>query len=147
MTIDPEQRFITECAKIAGLETNVKSIKSSIKKLSKKLDELQIQGFYDQIAALDKKITELKENLLSTQYLLAIERIEIDELHLLEAARLKLSKSDPNNYLRVKEHILIEYTKAEENIKNSEEPLRVSIKFRKHCADYSKEQNLGAFRD
>ena len=145
MEIDPEKRFITECAKIAGLETNVKSFKRKLKELSDRLDALEIQGFYDQIAALNKKNDELTINLLKTQRELAHERINSLQLHIIQHIESRLT-NDNSLRQKVREHVLLEVAKATTQIVSSPEPIKIANLFRDFCKKISKENKLGVFR-
>jgi multidrug resistance efflux pump len=147
MEIDPEGRFLKECAKIEGLEADVKSIKRNLKKLSLKVDNLEIQGFYDQIAALDKRIGALERGMLDTQRTVAFNESDIVQVQMVDVASRKLQSKDPALYREIREHIIAEMAKTKLQIYSSSEPLTVSEQFRIHCVAYSKEHSLGVFRD
>jgi hypothetical protein len=143
--IDPEQRFITGCAKIAGLEAGVKNLKSGLKKLSDRLDALEIQGFYDQITALNKKNDELASNLLETQRALAHERTNFLQLHMTQQIGLHFKNDNPLRQ-KLREDVLLRAAEATTEITSSPEPLKIANRFRKGCQDISKENHLSAFR-
>ena len=144
MEIDPEQRFITECAKIAGLESSVKSLKLAVKKLSKQLDELQIQDFYKQIGTLNTRIDEMQKTTGSQSSRLhqdegSLARLFINH-HLLWALWYLIPRQDivieavnANACIQlVRESAFV----ATEQTRHVNEPLPVVDKWYTECRDY-----------
>jgi protein subunit release factor A len=127
--------------RLKKLETNVKSLKSSHKKLFNKFNEIEIQDFHDQIQALNKRIDNLERNLLNTQRVLAYFYIDDYQAHMLR--EVEDQRMNPN----VRETIVIEQTKVREKVETSTEPLKIVYEFAQFCAKYSKQMGIRAFRD
>jgi len=153
MEIDPEGKFLKECAKIEAVEADVEKLQGYIKKLraeNKKLSEqisgFEIQGFHNQLAALNNKISAMETSILKTQRTMAFDQLDAVQLHMIENARLQL-KEYPSILRRVREHVIAEMAKVNVLIDSSSEPLEVAAQFRKDCVDYSNEHKLKVFRD
>lgn len=139
MTKDDFQSIIIE--RVRKLDKEVKSIKVQQKNQFKKLEVVDIQGFHDQIQALDKRIDRLEENMLYTQRILAKFIINIYQLNMQE--EVQREHMNPN----VRETIIVEQTKAAKDVELSSEPIRVALKFIEFCIKYSKQVGIEVFRD
>jgi hypothetical protein len=129
--------------RLGKLDKTVKSLKASNKKLSEKFDDIEIQGFHDQIQALNKRIDSIEGNILSLERVVAVIRIEATQLHMLQA----IGKADSPNRIENREHIISEHSKMKQQIIASSDPLSLMFQFDKDCTDYSKKQNLKAYRE
>jgi predicted nuclease with TOPRIM domain len=153
MEIDPEEKFLREYAKIEALEAdveilqgNIKKLRAENKKLSEKISGFEIQGFNEQIAALDKKVYDLGKSILLTQRMVAFDRANTLQLHMIQIADIQFGKgTTPQQAIR--EHMIAEMAKVTVAVESSSEPLEIATKFRIDCVEYSKKMHLKSFRE
>jgi predicted RNase H-like nuclease (RuvC/YqgF family) len=130
------------------LQKDVKSLKSTHKKLANKFDNIEIQDFHNQIQAIDKRIRalelqiqELRETVRYTQLMLARFEMDFLQLHVNQTAEQQGKTSE------IREHVLVAFTNAINQAANSTEPMKVVIEFRKHLKTYANEHRIKAFLD
>jgi hypothetical protein len=65
--IDPETALFRELADIKEFKKEVRSLKTRLGRLTRRVDQLQLISFQGQLNGLDKQITKLSDELLQTR--------------------------------------------------------------------------------
>lgn len=146
MEEDFEHKYLKEIAKVKSLESKIKKLKSDYKELSEQVAELDIQGFYDQIASLSNAIDDLKKRLKETDYQLAWHIIEQTRMNSTLIASKKLSPKTTPTFMDVRTHLLVEATRASGELDHSSDPLSIAREYCDRMKEYSKKHRLGLWR-
>ncbi|HEY42061.1 MAG TPA: hypothetical protein G4O18_09455 [Dehalococcoidia bacterium] len=152
MTNDSEGMLIRGLAEVedfkkvvTAFDGQLKSLKTQLGKQTKRINQLELMGFQEQITNLSEKIDSINTNLIDMARTVATNEITTLRLHMQRAIE-KTFKPDNPNRKRLREYISIEATKASERAKNSLSPIDLYEDFRRECTNCSKKYKLNAFR-
>jgi len=144
---DFEHKYLKEIAKVKSLESKISKLKSDYKELSKQVAQLNIQGFYEQIASLSSTLDDLNKRLQETDYQLAWHIIEQTRINSTLIAGKKLSPNTTPTFMDVRTHLLVEATRASGALDHSSEPLSIAKEYCNRIKEYSKRHHLGLWRE
>jgi hypothetical protein len=132
---------------IEKLQKDFRILKAQVTKLSNKKILFDIQGFNEQIATLNKKITEMEIVSLETRRFVANNFIEDLRLFLENWLNNPNTPLPSQLYQQVHEFLIRESATAQQAIAQSPSPISVAERFREKCEKYFKSCNLKAFQE
>lgn len=96
MAEDFESKYFREIEAVKDLKKKIRSFESKCTKLSKRIDNLEIMGFQEQLNSLSDDLHKMKESILKTQIFIATELILLIANEAAEYVRLRKSKEFSN---------------------------------------------------
>ncbi len=135
-----EGKFYKELAEIEGIKSKVDRLQSDYKKLSKRIDHIEIQGTQEQL-------NSLHDLLLETRRWLAYLQIHEYCLFLDVFIANKLPESTSPTFEQAAEFIRTKGVKAHSKVEKSSNPIPVVVQFMSDCAEYFQIHGLEPFRD
>jgi hypothetical protein len=132
MQNDPESKFLKEYDKIKNIEIEIEDIKE-------KIDEIDIQGFHDQLFSLNNSLLKTKQQLASLA-------IFTYGMYLNLWVGKELSDSTSPTFLQASEFVKTKAEKAHDRAKNSSDPISVASQLMTDCEEYFRIHNLEPYR-
>ena len=135
---DFESRY--SVGEIKDIKDSIKAFQSDLRKLSKRIGHIEIQGTQEQL-------NSLHDSLLETNRFLACLCIHERNMWLHEWIRVELSDLSSPTFSQASEFIKTKGEKAYDKAVKSSNPLSVANQFMTDCAEYFHVHGLEPYRD
>jgi hypothetical protein len=128
---DSQARFLREFAKIEGIEDEIKKINSGHKKLSKRVNQIEIQG-------LQEQLNSLNDALIETQRILARLCISYTSDYIMAATQHQKPGVPRESF----NQLVADTVLARSQVNTSQKPLLLAKEFVKKSYDDAEKQGI-----